>query len=244
MPGAQATSRTQHSHGSCLSHASHVTYERVMWHMNESCHAPIPGAQATSRTETSHIWTVTSHTDIYAPTQRHEPSDVAYKWVISQLNTNARRPRNVTNPARVPCFFIRHLKLRIHNCFAVVGDIPYLDQPIATPAGNSSLRIMMFMYICHFVGLPGIPIAIRMYMCMCVCVCIYMYLPLATAAFASWYLCIYGILLDCLVSQCKCACAYVCICVCMDICIPRWQYGVATVSRIDKIICLFCKRDL
>jgi len=46
------------------------------------------------------------------------------------------------------------------------------------------------------------------------------------------------------VSSYICICTvHICACVCLCTRMEKW-YGVATVSRIDKMIGLFCKRDL
>jgi len=45
---------------------------------------------------------------------------------------------------------------------------------------------------------------------------------------------------------CVYVCMYVCVCVCVCVCgsIVIWVYGVASVSRLLKMIGLFCKRAL
>jgi len=45
---------------------------------------------------------------------------------------------------------------------------------------------------------------------------------------------------------CVCVCVHVCVCVrlCVCVCASLSGYGVASVSRIDKIVGLFCKRAL
>jgi len=98
----------------------------------------------------------------------------------------------------------------------------------------------------------------RVCACACVCVCIFEFLCVYMSVFP-----LVGVH-DCeracvCVRLCVCAmcpfaaeygdettCVYVFICMCVRerLCVYTSRYGVATISRLVKIIGLFCKRDI
>jgi len=90
----------------------------------------------------------------------------------------------------------------------------------------------------------GHGVCVRVFVCVCVCVCVS----------------IVEEEVDVLIQVCSSVCVCVCMCMCMCVCVCvvrifwgslalsglnlRVRYGVATISRLLKIIGLFCKRAL
>ena len=108
--------------------------------------------------------------------------------------------------------------------------------------------VTLYLYISMYVMyVSGVRVCVSHYMCVChtMCVCVTLYLYINVSDVCVWSVCVCVPLHVC-VSHYIYISMYVMyvsgVCVCASLYTSR--YGVATISRLLKIIGLFCKRAL
>jgi len=227
---SHVTQSLSHKNGSC--HTSMVPHECVMAHSWNVTHEWVM-SRSHCRTRISHVthpWSLMNVSWNTVGTSNMNESchavNVALKWVMSHINGPIWMSHD-TQPGRQKMNESWYLSIFRGRSFtpilAVAGSWMYVCERAAICVYVSLLNVCVCVCMCH------------LWVCVCVCVSPMIVCVCIRVTYACVCVCVYMSSMS--------VCVYLCHLWVENIHASDW-YGVATISRLLKIIGLFCKRAL